>query len=584
MESCLVGSIPRKPLSIVLSFLTECEGTCLLLTNKYWSKAILPSFEVPNQQHDEGQLVVVVDHHCSNTSTSSSRRNTKLVPRRHKFVPFPVEDPETLLARVNTKRLYQRIKYYKKTNLSTIKSCSDCHSSCSYYQRNRTTEELADYEHQLLGLLVTKEPSNHATTITTFDTLLRQQLVPAHLELVRFRKSKMERLPHPTHGNYNPENDLTVLASYPRSGNSLLRSLVERVTGCVTGSDTRPDRTLSRQLANDHDMVGEGMVTPSRVYVTKTHFPERRGWKVIRYPQRIILLTRNPFDAIDSYFHMALTNTHTKTLADSIYIQYATMFHQLATSEIQVWKQFHEYWIHPHNANKSKNTINNASSVTTASPMATTIPPPMLIVRYEDLLLRPHESMMRVVAFLLGLPLLSPNERLPSFWEQRILHVLGPNPRWNKVTTLCIPNNSILTSSTTNNEINDEQKVEEEKLLVHQLGSYKPRSAGMIGKSLGRFANNKLLEDMHSVAGPMLGILGYNVFTQNFPDNMNQMPKRERVVLNYKAGMEENATLTTDICINIGTELRAPDNPYGRNITAWRKSQTMGDSKPMPTK
>jgi hypothetical protein len=147
-----------------------------------------------------------------------------------------------------------------------------------------------------------------------------------------------------------------------------------------------------------------------------------------------------------------------------------------------------------------------------------------------------------------------------------------------------MPNNSIPTSSTSNDKISDEQKVKEEKLLVHQLGSYKPRSAGLIGKSLVRFANNQLLEDMHSVAGPMLGILGYNVITQNFPDNMNQMPKRERVVLNYKGGMEENVKLTNDICINIGTELRAPDNPYGRNITSWRKSETMGDTKPMPTK
>lgn len=39
-----------------------------------------------------------------------------------------------------------------------------------------------------------------------------------------------------------------ILVSYPRSGNSLLRKLLERVTGVVTGSDTRPDRVLSRAL------------------------------------------------------------------------------------------------------------------------------------------------------------------------------------------------------------------------------------------------------------------------------------------------------------------------------------------------
>ena len=39
-----------------------------------------------------------------------------------------------------------------------------------------------------------------------------------------------------------------VLASYPRSGNSLFRDVCERITGVVTGSDVRPDRALSRAL------------------------------------------------------------------------------------------------------------------------------------------------------------------------------------------------------------------------------------------------------------------------------------------------------------------------------------------------
>lgn len=39
-----------------------------------------------------------------------------------------------------------------------------------------------------------------------------------------------------------------VIASYPRSGNSLMRSLVEQITGIYTGSDTRPERSLSKAL------------------------------------------------------------------------------------------------------------------------------------------------------------------------------------------------------------------------------------------------------------------------------------------------------------------------------------------------
>lgn len=46
-----------------------------------------------------------------------------------------------------------------------------------------------------------------------------------------------------------------------------------------------------------------------RVRVVKTHYPERLGFRPFE-AERVILLVRNPFDAIDSYFNMALTNTH----------------------------------------------------------------------------------------------------------------------------------------------------------------------------------------------------------------------------------------------------------------------------------
>mmetsp|Transcript_14256 Transcript_14256/g.53594 ORF Transcript_14256/g.53594 Transcript_14256/m.53594 type:complete len:96 (+) Transcript_14256:202-489(+) len=48
------------------------------------------------------------------------------------------------------------------------------------------------------------------------------------------------------------------LVSYPRSGNSMVRGLLERLTGILTGSDTKPDFTLSRSLI-DYGMEGEGI-------------------------------------------------------------------------------------------------------------------------------------------------------------------------------------------------------------------------------------------------------------------------------------------------------------------------------------
>ena len=105
------------------------------------------------------------------------------------------------------------------------------------------------------------------------------------------------------------------LMSYPRSGNSYLRQLLEKATGIVTGSDSRSNRTLAASLIRC-GFNGEGVVDSS-VWVVKSHYPERMGYVKCR-GQRVILLVRNPFDAIESYFHMGLTNTHDKMLANEV--------------------------------------------------------------------------------------------------------------------------------------------------------------------------------------------------------------------------------------------------------------------------
>lgn len=86
------------------------------------------------------------------------------------------------------------------------------------------------------------------------------------------------------------------MASYPRSGNSMLRALLEGATGVVTGSDSRPDRNMARDLAL-YGLVGEGDTGEhgggGRVWIVKTHFPERYGWREFG-SQRTLLLVRNP--------------------------------------------------------------------------------------------------------------------------------------------------------------------------------------------------------------------------------------------------------------------------------------------------
>ena len=62
--------------------------------------------------------------------------------------------------------------------------------------------------------------------------------------------------------------------------------------------------------------IGEGVVDDS-VWMVKTHYPERMGYLKFKV-RRIVLLIRNPFDAIESYFHMGMTNTHDKHLSNKV--------------------------------------------------------------------------------------------------------------------------------------------------------------------------------------------------------------------------------------------------------------------------
>lgn len=148
------------------------------------------------------------------------------------------------------------------------------------------------------------------------------------------------------------------IVSYPRSGNTLMRGLLEQVTGIHTGCDTHPDRVLSRELQK-FGMQGEGVVDDS-VWFIKSHFPERLGWKSYKIKKAIVVI-RNPWDAIDSYFNMTLTNSHTKSIHESEYERFADRWDGMIRNEIDVWMAFHRFWTQK-------------------------VDIPAIIVRYEDLM------------------------------------------------------------------------------------------------------------------------------------------------------------------------------------------------------
>lgn len=119
-------------------------------------------------------------------------------------------------------------------------------------------------------------------------------------------------------------------------------------------------------------MRGEGVID-ERVHVVKTHFPERHGLAPF-LAHRAILLVRNPWDVIDSYFNMTLTNSHNTSMHDSQYERFAELFRSLAIAEVKVWCMFNRWWLRS--------------------------PIPLIVVRYEDLLTHRERTLRRICWFL----------------------------------------------------------------------------------------------------------------------------------------------------------------------------------------
>ena len=166
----------------------------------------------------------------------------------------------------------------------------------------------------------------------------------------------------------NEEHDNTILVSFPRSGNTMLRAYLEKILGIATGSDGDIKAKLIGELMKK-GLSGEGLVDKS-VFIVKSHYPERWG-KQKFYCERAILLVRNPIDSITSLFNMVCTGTHSLSILDSDFKKFAHIWVDFLQNDISVWKDFHDFWI------KAKI--------------------PVHIVRYEDICEKPFPTLKSLV-------------------------------------------------------------------------------------------------------------------------------------------------------------------------------------------
>jgi len=413
--------------------------------------------------------------------------------------------------------------------------------------------------------------------------------------------------------------ETVALVSYPRSGNSMLRGLLEGVTGVVTGSDTRPDRVLSRSLLKK-GLRGEGVVD-ERAWVVKTHWPERYGYR--RFPtQRVILLVRNPFDAIHSYFNMGLTNTHEGRLVDDLYSSLGELWEDMARNEAKVWAKFNTHWL--------------------------TRGLPVLVLRYEDLLLHTEEMLVRLVSFLEKTPpeavrasalymawirksaaaVKKPPSSLPPPATTHAFSSTNTDGKPSAAgscdgsssssssSSSCSSNGSSSSTTTTpspqpcsDNSTNHNKPPSDNSTNSNSSNS----STGnkRIGASL-RYYSSTLVEEVTQIGGGSLRAFGYDPSSQGFPHQVLSLPPYERCVKFVDPSLLSHATASEGalpppppaaaaataataaagkreaekvVTVNKGRqcEVRERGDRFGRGITAVRHELTDHDRCPLPT-
>lgn len=131
---------------------------------------------------------------------------------------------------------------------------------------------------------------------------------------------------------------MTALASFPGSGNTWARFLVQQVTGYATGA------VYNDQKLHHSDFPGEG-IFDGRVIAIKTHChrldPPHTEWPS-KFDQ-VLLLIRDPFDALIAEFNRRQSESHVGHASLEAFTS-KNWFHYVENSSKE-WFQFYKFYI-----------------------------------------------------------------------------------------------------------------------------------------------------------------------------------------------------------------------------------------------
>ena len=141
------------------------------------------------------------------------------------------------------------------------------------------------------------------------------------------------------------ENKMKIaIASFPRSGNTMLRTICENTTGIFTGDDMIFEYVPKEEegLLSHFGLGKESVV--SNVLFVKTHYPNMNFNKSEFNAKGVILIARNPFDAFDSFYHFSRTNSHYLKVSDEERKIHQETFDKFMVYLSRTFKEYNDSW------------------------------------------------------------------------------------------------------------------------------------------------------------------------------------------------------------------------------------------------
>ena len=165
--------------------------------------------------------------------------------------------------------------------------------------------------------------------------------------------------------------------SFARSGNAFLRRYIEQITGVVTGSTLTLHMATAVQIMS---MKGE-YVADDSVWIARGHHPLINPASLSFKANKTFCCVRNPLDVFQSYADFNNTLSHGTKPNFEISEHYPEWWNWFVKRQATVMKRYFEIL--------KRNCHEEGQN-------------PLYIVRYEDLVLNPKETLMGLFGFLLG--------------------------------------------------------------------------------------------------------------------------------------------------------------------------------------